>query len=157
MNWLTCWDWLALAVVVNEIGCCDRYVTVNGQYPSHESESLSPLDHLRRQILSCSRPYSPDGSPVVATPVSMDAVLALTTAASGRPFGVALKCLPGSGISSEEVYEIELDVVCYEQRPPKVEIMVTWKAKPSYRPPPVIKMFPLEEVQVCLDYLEENP
>jgi hypothetical protein len=86
----------------------------------------------------------PDFTPITALRMQI-------LAARNSGYGTNQRRLDGWDVPTS-YQEIELDVVTHERRPQRVEVTVTWRALPT-----VTLMFPLEEVLVCLDYLEEHP
>jgi hypothetical protein len=131
----TCWSWLALAIVLHEINLFAGHVKVDGGYPDEDR----PLQRVPSGLNARS-----------LTPFMMQ-----IQAARQSANGTARKSLKGWGYAQRGGYkDVELDVITDERRSPRVEMMITWWRWPDH---PTRHMFPLEEVLVCLDYLEEHP
>jgi hypothetical protein len=159
---LTCWDWLALAVTVDEI---------DFREPNYYTESLKQRKIVRTLDGRCATRGSTAPSSSALTSLRRQ-----IQTAHLKPYSVAGRVLRGWGSGDRERFDsayemIEVDVIVHPRAFPRIQIMVTWRQDWDYwggstgRPQrrslmpayPLTLQIPLDEVRVCLDYLEENP
>jgi hypothetical protein len=108
---MTCWDWLTLAIVVEELG---------------RSTKQKPTDALRTQI------------------------------SGAQKSGLCSWSLTSDWFRPHHFYGMAVDVIAQNLLPQKVEAAITYEAR-SRQNESLTLSFPLDEVLVCLDWIDEHP